>query len=110
MEISDKEAALLKTGKHKAIIRKDPVKEQVGDVVFEIDGVVYRIKEKKRWTLRRINSDRGTREFGCKSARHFKLMYEAVYGTYVGKSKEVHWLIVLTRDKSQETLEVIYPR
>ena len=110
MEISDKEAGLLDAGKHKAVIRKELVKEQVGDAAFEIKGVVYKVKEKKRWTLRRINSDRGTREFGCKTARHFKVMYEAVYGKYMGKSKELYWLIVLTRDKSQETLEVLYPR
>lgn len=110
MELSSKEAGLLDAGKHKAVIRKDPVKEHVGDAVFEIKGVIYRIKEKKRWTLRRINSDRGTREFGCKTARHFKVMYEALYGKYVGNSKDIYWLIVLTKDKSQETLEVLCPR
>jgi hypothetical protein len=110
MKISDKEKGLLKAGKHKAVIRKENVKEQVGDVAFEIDGVVYRVGEKKHWTLRRCNSDRGTREFGCKTARHFKLMYEAIYGKYIGNSKDLYWLIVLTRDKSQETLEMLYPR
>jgi len=45
MQITDKERVMLESGKHKAVIRKEEVKQRVGDVAFEIDGIVYIIKE-----------------------------------------------------------------
>ena len=106
MEISDKEKTMIEAGKHRAIIRKEGVKERIGDVIFDINGIIYIIKGKHHWTLRRINSQRGTIDFGCKTAAQFRLMYNMVYGQYFGKSKELYWLITVKKDKVQKTLGV----
>ena len=111
MIINEKEAGLIDAGKLKAVIRKERVKENVGDIAFEAKGVPYMIVEKKHWTLRRINAQRGTRDFSCKSAYHFKIMYQNVYGEkYDGRSKDLYWMILVEGDEKQRTLEEVFIR
>jgi len=111
MEINEKEAGLIDAGKLKAVIRKENVREDVGDIAFEIKGVVYKIVEKKHWTLRRINAQRGTRDFSCKNAWHFKIMFQNVYESkYDGKSKDLYWMILVEGDEKQRTLEEVFIR
>jgi len=111
MEINEKEAGLIDAGKLKAVVRKERVKENVGDIAFVVKGVPYMIVEKKHWTLRRINAQRGTRDFSCKSAYHFKIMYQNVYEEkYDGRSKDLYWMILVEGDEKQRSLEEIFVR
>ena len=111
MIINEKEAALIDAGKLKAVIRKEDIKEHVGDIAFEVRGVPYRVLEKKHWTLRRINAQRGTRDFSCKSAYHFKIMFQNVYGAkYDGRSKDLYWMMRVKGDEKQRTLEEVFIR
>jgi len=108
MKITDKEKRMITSGKMKAVIRSSNIKENIGEIAFEIDNIAYIIVDKKHWTLRRINAQRGKRDFGTTSSLHFKFMYEVIYGKYDGKSKDLFWLIVVKPNKKQSLLKVIY--
>lgn len=106
MELSKKEEKLVRSGKIRAVIREESPEEWVGNIAFEIDGIAYRIVEKRRWTVARMGSQRGKTDFGCDTIKNFKATIHYLYGKYSMIGNKIRYEVCFAPDKKQKTLGI----
>jgi len=91
----------IKDGSLKAVIRNKNIMEKVGENIFSIDGTVYVLKEKKRWSMQRCVAKRVT-DWGTNQVSIAKSRLKFLYGCY--EPKKIVYLIIFERSNNQETL------
>jgi len=106
MKISDKEAKLIASGKLNAVIRWEAPLEKVCDILFDVEGVVYKLKDKKKWSLHRCVSKKTSTAFGCDSLTNAKATITFLYGEYSRIKDDVVYLVMIEKEKQQRTLAV----
>lgn len=103
MKISDKEEKLISSGKLKAVIRWQNIDEKVGDPLFCVDGNVYILKEKKRWSVHRCAAKRSS-DLGCTTVKDYILVFDYLYVSYNKHRKDVVYDVIFKPDERQRTL------
>ena len=106
MKITEKESLLIKDGKLHAIIRWDKPDDKVGDIIFNVDDVPYKLVDRKRWKVFRVGAQRSHIDFGCDTIYDFKVMMGYLYKPYPKIKDDTVYLIIFKVDRSQQTLRV----
>ena len=106
MKITEKEELLIKDGKLHAILRWNKEEVKIGDIIFNVNGVPYKLVDKKRWKVFRIGAQRSHIDFSCDTIYEYKTLITELYNSY-GKIKDdtVH-LLIFKAEKEQRTLGV----
>lgn len=104
MKLSDKEEKLIKDGKLKAIIRWKKPDEKIGDIIFSVGSVPFRLVDRKKWKLFRIAAQRSHIDFSCDSIYSFKVLMEDIYKPYHKIKDDTVFLCMIKPEKSQMTL------
>ena len=106
MKLSDKEKKLIKDGKLKAVLRWNKEEVKIGDIIFNVNSVPYKLVDKKRWKVFRVGAQRSHIDFGCDTIYEYKTLITDLYKSY-GKVKDdtVH-LLIFKSEKAQQTLGV----
>ena len=104
MKISEKERKLIAAKKIKAVIRWENIEEKTGDALFDVNGVVYTLVEKKYWALHRIAGKRSRIDFGCVDVSSFRKLVGDLYGNYDVRVKDIVYDIIFKPHKRQMTL------
>lgn len=106
MRISEKESKLIASGKLHAVLRwnKSDVEEKVDDILFSVDGYVYKLIDKKRWKLFRVAAQRSVIDFSCEDVYSFKTLITYLYKSYEKIKGDTVYLCIFKAEKSQRTL------
>lgn len=104
MELSGKERELIKSGRIHAVLRWEKVEEKAGDIIFSVNRVAYRLKEKKRWAVHRVAAKRSNIDFGCKDVKAFISLFTYLYSDYKKSRKDIVYDVIFEKEKSQRTL------
>ena len=104
MKLSSKEKELILANKLHAILRWEKTDDNVGDIIFEVEGTAYKLIVKKRWKVFRCAAQRSHIDFSCDTIYEFKILITELYESY-GKIKDTTvYLLIFKADKSQMTL------
>lgn len=106
MKLSEKEELLIKDGKLHAIIRWDKPDDKVGDIIFNVDDVPYKLTDKKRWKLFRVAAQRSVIDFSCEDVYSFKTLITFLYKSYDKVKDDTVYLLIFRAEKEQRTLGV----
>ena len=104
MKISEKEELLVRDGKLHAILRWEKQEVKIGDILFELDGITYKLTARKRWKVFRCGAERSHIDFSCDTIYDYKTLITHLYGSYGKVKDDTIYLMIFKADKSQQTL------
>ena len=104
MKLDEKEAKLISSGKLKAVIRWNKPDEKIGDIIFNVDSVPYRLIDRKRWKVFRVGAQRSHIDFGCDTIYDFKVLMGNLYKPYPKIKDDTVYLCIFKSDEKQRTL------
>lgn len=107
MKLSEKEELLIKDGKLHAVLRWDKPDDKVGDIIFNVDDVPYKLVDKKRWKVFRIGAQRSVIDFSCEDVYSFKTLITYLYKSYEKIKDDTIYLCIFKPEKEQRTLGVL---
>jgi len=106
MKLSEKEERLIKDGKLHAILRWDKQEVKIGDIIFTVDSVPYKLVERKRWKVFRIGAQRSHIDFSCDTIYEYKTLITDIYKSYGKVKDDTVQLLIFKAEKEQQTLGV----
>lgn len=106
MKLTEKEELLIKDGKLHAVLRNNKPDEKIGDIIFNVDSVPYKLLDRKRWKVFRIAAQRSVIDFSCETVYDFKVLMGYLYKPYPKIKDETVYLCIFKADDKQKTLGV----
>lgn len=106
MKLSEKEELLIKDGKLHAVLRWNKPDDKVGDIIFNVDDVPYKLVDKKRWKVFRVGAQRSHIDFSCETIYDFKTLVTYLYNSYGKLKDDTCYLCIFKADRKQRTLGV----
>lgn len=104
MKLSEKEELLIKEGKIHAVLRWDKQEVKIGDIIFNVDSVPYKLVDRKRWKVFRCGAERSHIDWGCETVYDFKVLIGNIYKPYPKMKDDTIYLLIFKPDKEQRTL------
>ena len=106
MKLSEKEEILVKDGKLHAVLRWNKPDDKVGDIIFNVGGVPYKLVDRKRWKLFRCGAERSHIDWSCDTIYDFKVLMGYLYTTYPKIKDDTVFLCIFKAEKEQRTLPI----